>query len=126
LNSNTGPIAELRVHLDGQYLKPITCCYRRGEHGLVSTTLVGTYIVPDNLGKAWKALLWKAGLRDRRFHDLRHAAASLLFAEVMPVHVVSQMLGHSLTSTTMDIYGHVMPSTQHATAEAMERLFGAG
>jgi site-specific recombinase XerD len=46
----------------------------------------------------------------------------MLIAEGLPVNVVSEMLGHTLTSTTIDIYSHVMPAAHRHAAEAMERL----
>jgi integrase len=59
-----------------------------------------------------------------RFYDLRHVAASLLIADGLPITVVSAMLGHALTSTTLNTYAHVLPGSDRLTAEAMERLLG--
>ena len=39
---------------------------------------------------------------------MRHAAASLLIADGLPI-AVSAMLGHALTSTTLNTYAHVLP-----------------
>ena len=36
--------------------------------------------------------------------------------------VVSKMLGHSKTSTTLDIYGHLMPTMQDEAARIMDEL----
>ncbi len=41
------------------------------------------------------------------FHSLRHTYASLCAAAGLPVEKVSQYLGHSKISTTMDIYVHL-------------------
>ncbi|MCH8016998.1 MAG: tyrosine-type recombinase/integrase [Acidobacteria bacterium] len=43
--------------------------------------------------KSFKRVLRKAGLRDIRYHDLRHTYASQLFATGKPVTYVSQQLG---------------------------------
>ena len=59
-----------------------------------------------------------------RFYDLRHAAASLLIADGLPITLVSAMLGHALTSTTLNNYAHVLPGTDRFAADAMERLLG--
>jgi integrase len=37
----------------------------------------------------------------------------------VPVHVVARRLGHRKIQTTLDIYGHVLPSMQ---ADAAQRL----
>jgi integrase len=57
-----------------------------------------------------------------RFHNLRHAAASLLMAEGVPVKVASEMLGHSDIATTLRVYSHVLEPMQDAAADAMEML----
>ena len=88
------------------------------------TTPTGTAIDPDNLTKAYKALLKGAGLRDQRFHDLRHTAATLMLRDGLPVHEVSAVLGHSQTSTTLNLYSHVLPGANDRAAAAMERLLG--
>jgi integrase len=59
-----------------------------------------------------------------RFYNLRHSAANLLIADGLPITVVSAMLGHALTSTTLNNYAHVLPGADRITAEAMERLLG--
>ena len=54
-------------------------------------------------------LLEAAGLPQVRFHDLRHTAASIMLNRNVPPLVVSRILGHSKPSTTLDIYGHLIP-----------------
>ena len=79
------------------------------EHGLVFPTKVGTPQSSSNLLKDYKALLETAGLPQVRFHDLRHTAASIMLNRNVPPFVVSRILGHSKPSTTLDIYGHLIP-----------------
>ena len=67
-------------------------------------------------------VLTKAGLPRKRFHDLRHTCASLMLAQGVHPRVIMDTLGHSHISTTMDIYGHVMPALQQDAAEKMDRL----
>ncbi len=40
--------------------------------------------------------------------------------------IVSEMLGHSSISITMDIYSHVIPGLGDAAAEAMEDVLADG
>jgi integrase len=70
--------------------------------------------------KYWKPLLRHAGLTDTRFHDLRHTwCATLLLTKGVHLKIVSEMLGHSSVSITLDIYSHVILGLGDAAALAM-------
>jgi integrase len=43
-----------------------------------------------------------------RFHDLRHANASLMLSAHVPMEMLSKLLGHSNPTTTRNIYAHVL------------------
>jgi len=60
----------------------------------------------------WKPLLGKAGLPDKRFHDLRHTCASILLSKNVHPKIVQEMLGHSSITITLDLYSHVLPDIQ--------------
>jgi hypothetical protein len=64
----------------------------------------------------------RAGLPRRRFDDLRHTAATLLLEANVNTKVVSEMLGHSQVSVTMDLYQHVTPTMQQKAADAFDDL----
>lgn len=72
----------------------------------------------------WRPLLKKLGIRLRGLHHARHTAASLLLGSGVPVHVVSQVLGHARPSITLDLYAHLMPHQSDAAAAAMSKLVG--
>jgi integrase len=60
-----------------------------------------------------------------RLHDLRHSHATLLLAAGQPLKVVSERLGHSKTSITLDTYAHVLPDMQDQAVDALGAiLFG--
>jgi integrase len=62
----------------------------------------------------------KGGLRDIRFHDIRHTFASLLLSDgTTPVYVKEQM-GHISTQMTVDIYGHLIPSSNRAAVNRLD------
>ncbi len=46
-----------------------------------------------------------------RFHDLRHAYASLLVSAGVPIAFVAEALGHSDTRITSANYAHLAPSS---------------
>ena len=61
-----------------------------------------------------------------RFHDLRHAHASLMLARGVHPKVVADRLGHSSIRVTMDVYSHLMPGVQAAATEELDGVIAAG
>ena len=57
-----------------------------------------------------------------RFHDLRHTHATLLLQAGTNPKVVSERLGHSTVSITLDTYSHVIPSLQEDAAKRASEL----
>ncbi|MCH7577964.1 MAG: site-specific integrase [Chloroflexi bacterium] len=90
---------------------------------LVFSNRLGRPIEKGNLlRRSFAPLLEKAGLPHIRFHDLRHTCASLMLAENVNAKVVSEMMGHSSITVTLDVYSHVLPTMQADAAERMGRL----
>lgn len=50
----------------------------------------------------------KAGLRHIRIHDFRHSCASVLISASAPITAVSNYLGHSETTETLETYTHLV------------------
>jgi len=69
---------------------------------LAFTTTVGTPMDGVAVTRRLQAPLAEAGLPRQRFHDLRHARASLLLAQGVPARVVMETLGHSQIALTMN------------------------
>ena len=92
------------------------------EHGLVFTTATGQPLDATGVTSALRRHLLRAGLRRQRFHDLRHACASLLLSRGVSPRVVMEVLGHSQISLTMDTYSHVLPNLLSDAAAQMDQL----
>lgn len=56
-------------------------------------------------------------------HGLRHTSATLLIAQNIDVKTVSGRLGHSETSTTMNIYAHSLAKRDEEAAASLDILF---
>lgn len=112
----------LRVHHSKQQILKAAAGKRWKEKNLIFTSTIGTHLGGSNLRNDYNNQLIKANIRHIRFHDLRHTAASLMLNNGVPIIVVSKMLGHSKTSTTLDIYGHLMPTMQDEAARIMDEL----
>ena len=90
--------------------------------GLVFLSRRGHPMGQKGLRMDFKRLLKKAGLAEIRFHDLRHTAASLMLSSGMPVIKVARQLGHARASTTLDIYGHLIPGLEAESAAKIDEL----
>ena len=104
-------------------------CDRAAEFDCVSLscpTLVPHAGGPPHLNNVtvrhFKPLLRKAKLPDMRLYDLRHSAATLRLANGEHVNIVSEMLGHASTTLTLDVYSHVLPEMQAASAARLDAL----
>jgi integrase len=61
----------------------------------------------------------------QRFHDLRHAFATLALEAGEDLAVVSRILGHSTLATSADVYAHLTPAMLDRAAERMDVILGA-
>lgn len=64
--------------------------------------------------------LQNASLPRIRFHDLRHTYASLLIEQGENIKYIQTQLGHSSPSITMDVYAHLMNSTNQVAVSRLE------
>jgi integrase len=88
------------------FAKEWTDVRRKGE-------TLGQPLQLNNIGQREYAQLIKvANVRRIKFHGLRHTCATLLLQAGTPIHVVSERLGHSKVSMTMEVYAHVLPGMQ--------------
>ena len=112
---------ELVLHRSAQAAERRSAGKAWTEYGLVWTRSNGQPLRGDGtggVGDQFKRCLKRAKLRDQRFHDLRHQAASiLLMLNGGNLVQVQQILGHSSHRMTVDLYGHL-------TTEALEHLVG--
>jgi integrase len=66
----------------------------------------------------------RAGVRRIRFHDLRHAAATLLLTAGEELAVISKVLGHADYGTTLKVYAHLDPRRARAAASRIDSALG--
>ena len=98
--------------------------YNREYLDYVCVNEIGDLIKPHYVTESFPKLLKAIGMRQIRFHDLRHSCASLLLANGVPMKQIQEWLGHSDFSTTANIYAHLEYSSKLSSADAM--LSGLG
>jgi integrase len=118
----------LRPHLERQRSSQAerrATCPGWADLDLVVDSGDGSPLHPDTLSSGWYRFLQRSGLPHVRFHDLRHAHATLLLLAGIHPKVVSERLGHASVGITLDIYSHVLPSMQSEAAAAFDHLFAS-
>jgi integrase len=91
------------------------------ELDLVFPTQRGTFADGPTVTRSLQRMLEEAGLPRQRFHDLRHATASLQLGEGADLFAVKELLGHSQIALTANTYGHMTKRLSNATADRMDR-----
>ncbi len=105
------------------------------ETGYVFTTRIGTPMDPRDLLRDYYAITRPKPKKGQpepaklkfpaiRFHDLRHSAATLLLAQGVSPRYITELLGHSQVSFTMQTYAHVLPEVQKQVATKMDEILG--
>ena len=89
---------------------------------LLFTKWNGEPIDPNTVTSWFPGFLEAHNLPAVHFHSLRHSCASLLIAAHAPITTVSQRLGHSQTSTTLNFYASAIQSADAAAADALESV----
>jgi integrase len=74
----------------------------------------------SRLLKRFKAALRRAGVREVRFHDLRHTFGTRMAAAGVPMRTLQEWMGHRDFNTTL-IYADYMPAAHEA--DLVDRAF---
>jgi integrase len=118
-------INALCAHRGRQVVERLAAGERWVDLDLVFPSERGTLADGPNVTHRFHKLLKRAELPPMRFHDLRHACASLLLVQGVHPRVVMETLGHSQISLTMNTYSHVLPALQREAADRMEAVLSA-
>jgi len=91
---------------------------------------VSLYVFCDKEGKpyydfrkSFATALEKAGIKDFRFHDLRHSFASNLIMKGVDLTTVRELLGHKSIDMTLR-YSHLSPDHKSKAVKVMDSLMG--
>ncbi|NMA62252.1 MAG: site-specific integrase, partial [Firmicutes bacterium] len=90
------------------------------DKGFVFAKENGDPIQINNFGqRSYTDLIELAGVKNIRFHDLRHTCATLLLAKGVNPKIVQERLGHTDISMTLNRYSHVTPTMQDSAARLL-------
>ena len=115
-------VSSLRRHRISQSTERLHIGPSWVDNDFVFTNAIGNPLDGTNVLRRWlRPALRQAGLPQIRFHELRHTAATLMLEQDAHPKVVSEMLGHSQISITLDLYSHVSPTMQKKVAAIMDK-----
>jgi integrase len=83
---------------------------------------VGRPIDPRWVTRVFRATADAVGLQRVRLHDLRHTAITNAISQGEDIMLVAAFAGHAKTSTTTDVYGHLMPKRAQDAARRMRSV----
>lgn len=92
-----------------------------GKHSLRVFTFAGKPISNANT-RAWRKALKRAGIKDFRWHDLRHTCFSWHRMNGTPTHEIQQ-LGGWKSSTMVERYAHLAPDHLAKAAARLDSVF---
>lgn len=115
-------ITELKKHKTNQSKEKLAIgdSYSKGD--LVFCDEVGCGLTHDRVASIMKRILKNAELGYISFHDLRHTHATQLLNAGVNIKTVSERLGHSNITITLQIYCHVMPEQQEEATKKIAAL----
>lgn len=93
--------------------------------GLVFENEAGAHLCPRVVLKHFKSALERAGLPEKRLHDLRHTFAVTSLMAGDDVKTVQENLSHATSSFTLDKYGHVTETMREASSRRMQAFVDA-
>lgn len=98
-------------------------CELWADNNLICCDEIGRYRKPGSVSSVFRDIAKKAGVRQLGIHSLRHAHATMLANRGWNAKIIQERLGHSTIAVTMDIYSHVLPTTQQEAADSLAGVF---
>lgn len=114
-------IVLLKLHRERQEAERAAAGARWHDEGWVFAMPDGRPLNPNTDYHHWKALLQEAGLPERRLHDARHTAGTLLAILSVPTPTAMAIMGWSSAETARR-YQHVLDSVRKGVADQVAAL----
>lgn len=88
---------------------------------LVFRTEAGSPVDPRNVLRVVEKAARDAGLSGVGVHTFRHSAVTMMLEEGVHIKAASDIVGHSSTAITADMYGHATDEAARSAIDAVER-----
>jgi len=96
------------------------------DNDYVVVSKKGTHATARNVSRTLGDILENCSFTDKEkkygLHSLRHTFASLLLAKGADIKSISEILGHEKTSTTYDIYAHLIADQKNTAIDLLDTI----
>ena len=115
-------LQELAAHRSRQQKETEAAGDAYSSLGLVFGTELGTPLRWSNMRRLFASIRDKAKVPAHPPYAIRHSCASHMLQAGVPLHEVSEWLGHGGIAITKDVYGHLSAETKRTAAATMARF----
>lgn len=103
-------------------------CQDKKKAGFIDSGFIihkkdGTQYSPDSLTQKQIRFRRKHGLKEVKFHGLRHTCATMMIAQNIDSKTVQARIGHADIRTTLNTYVHCLPSMNKSAGDKLDMLF---
>ncbi len=100
---------------------------RYAEQGFVFADELGGIVDLDAISEAFATLARAAGIKTKGIsrHSCRHFSSTQALVAGNDVRTVAALRGHSVASTTLNVYGHVVAGAQERAVAGIEDAIAA-
>jgi integrase len=89
------------------------------DRGFVFADELGAAINLDTITKAFASVARRLGLRGLTLHSARHSVATWALSNGVDVRTIAAVLGHSVPSTTLNIYSHAVAGREESAVRGI-------
>ncbi len=107
-----------------QFLFDMLAKYNKEDGDAYMLTNKSVPIDPRTLQRYYENILKRANIKYRKFHTIRHTFATRALEIGIDVKTVSELLGHSSVSTTLNIYAHSLMEQKKKAIEKLGAMHG--
>ncbi len=116
-------VKEIKQHRIRQHKERLKLGVNWQDFDLIFPSQVGTPLTMGRITRVFQRIKKDVGIiKPLRLYDLRHSTATLLLQANVNPKVVSERLGHSTITLTLDVYSHVLPTMQEQATEHLEDM----
>lgn len=113
------PSSRRRIDLDDFTLYILSLLVSHSPTEFLFVDYKGELLSPWYNKVDFDAAAKKAGIKGKRFYDLRHGHATYLLMHNINIKEIQERMGHSSIRMTIDTYGHLFPTIQQQSVRLL-------